>query len=117
MQQIQHPNRSPRLYFILGLLASIILYTAYNLYILDPYVYERMGRSTRHIYKFGSIILSWLIGYLAFRKFSPTWVLQLWHFLFAAGLLLLLILAAWDILINPLPPYLKQPVSTFHEAL
>jgi hypothetical protein len=113
---MQRPDKA-RLYFFVGLLASAILYSAYNLYILDPYVYASMGRSTRHLYKFGSIIISWLIGFLAYRKFAPAWLVQLWNILFAAGLVVLLLLAAWDALIHELPPSLRQPVSTFHEAL
>jgi hypothetical protein len=106
-----------RLYFFLGLLATAILYSAYNLYILDPYVYEDMGRSTRHIYKFGSIVIAWLTGFLVFRTTAPAWLIQLWNIIFTAGLGLLLLLAAYDAFIHPLPPTLRQPVSTFHEGL
>ena len=106
-----------RLYFFLGLLASAILYSAYNLYILDPYVYADMGRSTRHVYKFGSLIIAWLIGFLVLRPTAPAWLLQLWSILYAACLALLLILAGYDAAIHPLPPTLRQPISTLHEAL
>jgi hypothetical protein len=106
-----------RLYFFLGLLASAILYSAYNLFILDPYVYADMGRSTRHIYKFGSIIIAWLIGFFIFRLTAPAWLLQLWNILYAAGLALLLLLAGYDAAIHTLPDTLRQPISTFHEAL
>lgn len=111
------PRDRARLYFFLGLLASAILYSAYNLYILDPYVYEKMGRSTRHLYKFGSIILSWLIGVLVLRITAPAWVRHLWNILFGAGLGILLLLAAFDSFIHPLPLILRGPISTFHEAL
>ena len=106
-----------RLYFFLGLLATAILYSAYNLYILNPYVYKDMGRSTRHLYKFGSILIAWLIGFLVFRKIAPAWLLQLWNLIYPIGLGLLLLLAACDNFIHPLPPTLRQPISTFHEAL
>jgi hypothetical protein len=111
------PRDKTRLLFFFGLLATAILYSGYNLYVLDPYVYESMGRSTRHIYKFGAIIIAWLIGFAAFRKIAPAWLLQLWNILYAAGLLILLLLAGYDALIHPLPPTLRQPISTFHEAL
>jgi hypothetical protein len=106
-----------RLYFFLGLLAAAILYSAYNLYILDPYVYEDMARSTRHFYKFGSIVIAWLIGFSVFRKTAPAWLLQLWNIIYTTGLGILLLLAACDTFIHPLPPTLRQPISTFHEAL
>ena len=106
-----------RLYFFFGLLASAILYSAYNLYVLDPFVYTNMGRSTRHLYKFASILIAWLIGFLVFRKTAPAWLIQLWNILYAAGLGLLLLLACYDAFIHLLPPSLRQPISTFHEAL
>ena len=106
-----------RLYFFLGLLASAILYSAYNLYVLDPYIYADMGRGVRHVYKFGSLLLAWLIGFLVFRKIAPAWLNQLWNILYVAGLALLVLLAMYDALIHHLPPSLRQPVSTFHEAL
>lgn len=111
------PRDKTRLFFFIGLLATAILYSAYNLYVLDPYIYADMPRTTRHIYKFGAIILSWLIGYLTFRKTAPEWLIQLWNILFATGLTILIILALYDAIIHPLPPGLRQPISTFHEAL
>ena len=76
-----------------------------------------MGRSTRHLYKFGSILIAWLIGFLCFRKIAPAWLLQLWNIIYTTGPGLLLLLAAYDTFIHPLSPTLRQPVSTFHEAL
>jgi len=97
-----------RLFFFTGLLASAILYSAYNLYVLDPYVYADMARGTRHLYKFGSIIIAWLIGFAAFRKTAPAWLLHLWNILYAASLAILLLLAACDALIaNPSAPSTK----------
>ncbi|HTR29480.1 MAG TPA: hypothetical protein VMH27_09425 [Puia sp.] len=113
---MQQPDRA-RLYFFLGLLGSAILYSAYNLYVLDPYVYTSMGRGVRHGYKFGSLLLAWLIGLLVFRQIAPAWLNQLWNILYAAGLALLIVLALYDAFIHILPPSLRQPVSTFHEAL
>ena len=113
---MQQPDRA-RLYFFLGLLASAILYSAYNLYVLDPYVYASMGRGIRHGYKFGSLLLAWLIGFLVFQKIAPAWLNQLWNILYAAGLAILIILALYDAFIHNLPPSIRQPVSTFHETL
>jgi 4-amino-4-deoxy-L-arabinose transferase-like glycosyltransferase len=106
-----------RLFFFLGLLASAILYSAYNLYVLDPYIYANMGRGVRHGYKFGSLLIAWLIGILVFRKIAPSWLTHLWNTLYAASIAILLILALYDAMIHNLPSSFRQPVSTFHEAL
>ena len=112
------PSRDKtRLYFFLGLLASAILYSAYNLYVLDPYIYADMGRGIRHGYKFGSLLVAWVIGFLVFRKIAAVWLTQLWNTLYAVSLCLLLILALYDAIIHNLPASFRQPVSTFHEAL
>lgn len=106
-----------RLYFFLGLLASAVLYSAYNLYVLDPYIYAGMGRGVRHVYKFGSLLLAWMIGFLVFRKIAPAWLTYLWNTLYLLSVGLLVILALYDAVIHNLPPSFRQPVSTFHEAL
>jgi hypothetical protein len=106
-----------RLYFFLGLLATAILYSAYNLYILDPWVYMDMDRGTRRFYRFGGVIIAWLIGFIVFRKTAPAWFLQLWNILYSASLGLLLFLAGYDAFIHPLPPALRQLISTFNEAV
>ena len=62
-----------------------------------------MPRNTRHFYKFGSLILAWLIGFIIYRKIAPAWLLQLWSLSFAASLGLLLALAAYDAFIHTLP--------------
>jgi hypothetical protein len=111
------PRDKIRLYFFLGLLGAALLYSAYNLYILDPYVYVRMSRSTRHVYKFGAVILSWLIGFIVYRKTAAGWLLLIWHLLFGLGIVVLVLLAGYDATIHELPPSLRQPVSTFHEFL
>jgi hypothetical protein len=115
---MQRPAKAKaRLIFLIGLLVSIILYSAYNLYILDPFVYEKMSRPTRHFFKFGSLILAWAIGFLAFRNLAPSWLRHLWNILYASSGTLLLILAIIDAAIHGLPPAIRQPISTFHEAL
>lgn len=111
------PRDKIRLYFFLGLMGTALLYSAYNLFVLDPYVYERMTRGTRHIYKFGAVIIAWLIGFLVFRKRTADWLVLIWHLVFGIGLAILILFAGYDAVIRELPPPLRQPISTFHEFL
>jgi hypothetical protein len=111
------PNDKARLYFFLGLLASAILYSVFILCLLNTDSYETTPRTTRHLYKFGSLILAWLIGFIVYRKIASAWLLQLWSLSFAAFLALLLSLAAYDALIHTLPLSLRDITTTFHEAL
>jgi hypothetical protein len=111
------PSDKARLYFFLGLLASSILYSAFVLFLLNAPSYETMPRNARHVYKFGSLILAWLIGFIIYRKIAPAWLLQLWNISFAASLSLLLALAAYDAFFHTLPLSIRDIISTFHEAL
>jgi len=111
------PADKARLYFFLGLLASAILYSVFFLFLLNTDSYETTPRTTRHVYKFGSLILAWLIGFIIYRKIAPAWLLQLWNLTFAICLILLLALGAYDALIHTLPLSLRDIISTFHLAL
>ncbi len=111
------PRDKARLYFFLGLLASAILYSVVTLGLLNTASYETMPRTTRHFYKFGSLILAWLIGFIIYRKIASAWLLQLWSLSFAVCLGLLLALAAYDAFVHILPLTLRDIITTFHEAL
>jgi hypothetical protein len=111
------PADKARLYFFLGLLASAILYSVFILCLLNTLSYETVPRNTRHLYKFGSLILAWFIGFIIYRKLAPAWLLQLWNLSFAASLSLLLALAAYDAFIHTLPLSFRDPINTFHETL
>jgi hypothetical protein len=111
------PTDKARLYFFLGLLASAIQYSVVTLCLLNTSAYETTPRTTRHLYKFGSLILAWLIGFVVYRKIASAWLLQLWSLSFAVCLGLLLALAAYDAFIHTLPLFLRDIITTFHEAL
>jgi hypothetical protein len=113
---MQRPPKS-RLFFVLGLLAIAIIYSAYNLYILDPVVFDSMSRSVRHVFKFGSVVIVYGIGLFAFRRFSPDWVMQLWHLLYGLGLGILILLGLYDAIFSTLSMPLRKVISTFHECL
>jgi len=115
-QSTSHSSKS-RWFFGLGLLAIVILYSAYNLYILDPKVFDSMSRSVRHVFKFGSVIIAYGIGLFAFRRFSPDWVMQLWHLLYGLGLGILILLGLYDAIFSTLSMPLRKVISTFHEFL
>jgi hypothetical protein len=118
MQRPQQPRPSKsRWFFVLGLLAIAILYSAYDLYILDPEVFDSMSRSVRHGFKFGTVIIAYGIGVFAFRRFSPDWVMQLWHLLYGVGLGILIVLGLYDAIFSTLSMPLRKVISTFHEFL
>ena len=105
------------MFFFIGLLAIAILYSIYNLYLLDTRFFTITTRMTRHVIKFGSVLVAYGIGLLAFKRFCPSWLMQLWHFLYAAGLLLLILLGVYDGWISQLSMPVRNLVITLHEFL
>ncbi len=55
----------------------MILYSVNNLYLLDHHFFEVTSRATRHVIKFGSILIAYGIGLFTFRNYSPSWLMQL----------------------------------------
>jgi hypothetical protein len=109
--------RDRRLFFFIGLLAIAILYSIYNLYLLDTRFFTITTRMTRHVIKLGSVLLAYGIGLLAYKRFCPAWLMQLWHILYATGLLLLVLLGVYDGWISQLSMPVRNLVITWHEFL
>lgn len=90
-----HLNK--RLRFIAGLVMIIVLFSVYNLYLLDEsWFMEGLSRPERHMLKFVSVLVVYAMGIMAFAGRSPGWLLQLWHIIYAALLLLLVLLGLFD---------------------
>jgi hypothetical protein len=113
---MQRPDNR-RLFFFLGLLAMAILYSVYNLYLLDEHFFEITSRKTRHLIKFGSVLVAYVIGFLAFKKYCPAWLMQLWTIIYAAGLLLLVLFGIYDEWISSFSMPFRNLVITLHECL
>jgi hypothetical protein len=75
------------------------------------------SRKTRHLYKFGAVLIVYGIGLFTYRKSAPAWLLQLWHLLYAGGITLLLLLALYDGWVSELSPGFRNVISNFHEFL
>ena len=94
-----------------------VLYSVYNLYLLDERFFEITSRKTRHGIKFGSVLVAYAIGVLAFKKYCPAWLMQLWTIIYAAGLLLLVLFGIYDEWISSFSMPFRNLVITLHECL
>jgi ABC-type uncharacterized transport system permease subunit len=111
------PTDKRRLFFFIGLLAMAILYSVNNLYLLDHHFFEITTRATRHLIKFGSVLIAYGIGLFAFRNYSPSWLMQLWNILYAAALLVLIFLGIYDGWIREFSMPVRNGVAALHEFL
>lgn len=106
-----------RLFFFGGLIIIAILYSFYNLYLLDERFFEITSRKTRHMVKFGSVLVVYGIGFFSFKRYSPAWLMQIWNTLYAGGLLLLVLLGIYDQGITAFSQPFRNLIVTFHEFL
>ena len=106
-----------RIYFLIGLIALIILFSVYNLYLTGYTYFEVTSKTTRHIIRFGSILAACLIGEFAFRKYIPGWLIQLWRLLYLAVGLILLAAGVYDWWAGGLPTALHNIVISLNEFL
>lgn len=85
---------SNKLRFIIGLALIAILFSVYNVYLLDgSWFLNGTSRQERYIIKFASVLIVYAMGVFAFKGRPPGWLLLLWHILYGALLLLLVLLA------------------------
>jgi len=106
-----------RLFFFGGLIIITILYSLYNLYLLDEHFFEITSRKTRHMIKFGSVLIVYCIGFFSLKRYSPIWLMQIWNILYAGGLLLLILFGIYDQWIRALSQPFRNLVITCHEFL
>jgi hypothetical protein len=106
-----------RLRFVVGLLVIVILYTVYDLYLITPEYLETTTRKARHVVKFGAVLVAYAAGIFAFAGNSPGWLMQLWHILYAAILLLLILAGIYDGWANGLSGQFRSVTVTLSEFL
>jgi hypothetical protein len=89
-------------YFFLGLAGLTLLYCLYYLYFIYVLAPE-LPLKARHLIKFFAIILAYVIGTFSLRKYTFEWMMQIWHWIYWIILAILLILGAYDWLIERTP--------------
>ncbi|GAC1426562.1 MAG: hypothetical protein NVS1B13_23360 [Flavisolibacter sp.] len=90
MKKISNRNR-----FLIGLVAITILYFIYNVF-LDITTLTNIPRQVKHINKLACVLLVYGTGSLILRKFTVSWMMQLWHIMHLSVILLLLLIGFYD---------------------
>ncbi|HMH20226.1 MAG TPA: hypothetical protein VK563_00550 [Puia sp.] len=89
-------RHNKRVLFFTGLIAITVLFSIYNLYLTEYSYFEATSRKTRHIIRFGTVLLAWGIGIFAYRRESPGWLLPIWHLLYVTIIFILLSIGIYD---------------------
>jgi hypothetical protein len=101
----------------MGLLAIVVLYTFYSLYIDNLRFVEATSRNLRHMIRLLTILATYGIGVLAFGRDYPIWLVRTWHFLYLGLLVLLLLLAGIDAMVEEFAVSFRNVVISLHEFL
>lgn len=111
------PNNR-RLRFITGLVVIVVVFSVYNLYLLDEsWFFEGLPRSERHVIKFASVLIVYAMGLLAYAGRPPGWLVQVWHMLYGVLLLVLVLLGGYDTWVREFSPAVRNLGVSLHVFL
>jgi hypothetical protein len=108
---------SRRKYILLGLLAIVIVYSLYNLCLVYVSYYDAIPRKVRHLNRFLSILIVYGIGYYSFKKYGVKWMSDIWNVIYAAVVILLVLIGIYDWSLGPASMQVRNIAKTLHEFL
>ena len=86
-----------RLFFSLGLLFICIIYTIFNIFLGDDFDHVLdFPKELRHIFRFGTTLLVYLIGRWVIKREPQGKSLQIWRLVYASLASLLLVIGLYD---------------------
>jgi hypothetical protein len=106
-----------RVYFWGGFIIIVIIYSLYNLYLVDVNYYQLIPRKVRHICKFLAILSIYGTGTFALRKYTAEWMMYIWHLLHIIIIALLLLIGLYDWTFGELSDQLRNVANTLFEFL
>src|ERR1700744_6595230 len=90
------PKLSNRQFYWIGFMVIVVIYSLYNLYLVDVGSYQDIPRKARHIGKFAAILTIYSTGTFALRKYTAEWMMFVWHLVHIVIIILLLLLGSYD---------------------
>ena len=103
--------------FWMGLIIILVTYTLFYLFFKDANYVALIPRKIRHIIKFVVLITIYLVGVWHLSLDKITWMKTLWHLIHLSGIAFLVLLGAYDWLINPLPQFMREVMDAVNEFL
>ena len=90
------PKIKKRTYFWVGFIMIVVIYSLYNLYLVDVNYYQSIPRKVRHICKFVTILSIYGIGTFALKRYTTAWMMYIWHLLHIVIISILLLIGIYD---------------------
>lgn len=106
-----------RAYFWGGFIIIVIIYSLYNLYLVDVNYYNSIPRKARHVCKFLAILSIYATGTYALKKYTVEWMMYIWHALHIIIIALLLVIGGYDWAFGEISVQARNVANTFFEFL
>ena len=100
-----------------GFIIIVIIYSLYNLYLVDVDYYQAIPRKARHIGKLLSILSIYCVGTFALKKYTDEWMMYVWHLLHIIIISILLLMGIYDWIFGELSNQLRNIANTLFEFL
>ena len=108
---------SNRHIYWIGFIVIVVIYSLYNLYLVDVGYYQDIPRKVRHIGKFAAILIIYLTGTFSLRKYTADWMMFIWHLVHIVIIGLLLLVGAYDWIFGEISAQMRNVANTLFEFL
>jgi len=106
-----------RLFLVIGFLAITLIYSLYNIFLIDSAFYWSIPRKIRHLNKLVLILVVYAIGTYALKKYTVHWMMQIWHLIHIVVILSLILIGVYDWYFQTVTLYLRNIANTLLEIL
>lgn len=100
-----------------GFIIIVIIYSVYNLYLADSTYYQDIPRKLRHVAKFASILLIYLTGTFALKRYTADWMMYIWHLMHIVIISALLLIGIYDWTFGQISDQFRNIADTLFEFL
>jgi len=109
--------KSERGKWIGGLILIVLIYSLFYLLFADRYYTYSIPRKVRHLIKFSTTIIVYLVGTFHLGQIKSKWMLQLWHFIHISLLLTITSIGIYDWTIGMVSYKTKEIAASMQEFL
>ena len=103
--------------FWTGLLILMIIYTLVYLFFYEAPYFQEIPRRIKHLIKIIILLTVYFTGSYHLKLNQIRWMQVLWHFIHLSGISVIVIFGIYDLVINPIPDYIRTFLGSISEFL
>ncbi|WP_183572433.1 hypothetical protein HDF18_04585 [Mucilaginibacter sp. X5P1] len=104
-------------YYWLGFIIIAVIYSLYNLYLVDVSYYQSIPRKIRHVGKLVAVLTIYGTGTFALKKYTGDWMMFIWHMIHIVIITLLLLIGIYDWTFGAVTMQIRNIADTLFEFL